>query len=76
MVDKDGDTNGKELGRLTRVDDKEAPIFRGGSHYIVAEMIKISKKHFAMCLLTKRVYYDDVFKGIAKTTSKGKYKIV
>ena len=76
IYEPQGEDNGNELGMLTKVNDKKAPFFKGGLHYIIGKMIKVGKKEYIMCVITKRAYFNDKYLGKAVSTSKGKYKIV
>ena len=70
------DDTGLSIGILTKVNDDAAPILRNAYHYIIGKTIKVRKKDYIMCTVSKRAYLNDKYMGKAMTTSKNRYKIV
>ena len=72
-----GEGTGEQLGELTRVNDKDAPIHRNGNQYIVSRIINLkikkTEKTCLMCAITKRAYFNDKYIGNVKENSKGEY---
>ena len=70
------DDTGISIGILTKVNDDEAPFLMKAHNYIIGKTIKVRKKDYVMCVLSKRAYLNDKYKGKAMSTSKNRYKIV
>jgi len=62
---------GEEIGKLHKVNDDIAPIYRDENNYIVGNKKTINNEEYIVCALSSRVYKDRDFKGILKVSSRG-----